>query len=87
MVQQGHHGSVPKLSDKVKGLQTQSQECFSQDTSNSELHLSTPAVPLESGHKQPRMVTSYFLAGCYKLSAAGLNWMDGTVLQHYACLC
>ncbi|CAE7526752.1 TTC28 [Symbiodinium pilosum] len=30
------------------------------------------------------MVTSYFLAGCYKLSAAGLNWMDGTVLQHYA---
>ncbi|CAE7251499.1 TTC28 [Symbiodinium natans] len=27
---------------------------------------------------------SYFLAGCYKLRAAGLSWMGGSVLEHYA---
>jgi len=27
---------------------------------------------------------SYFLAGCYKLSAAGPRWMDGSVLEYYA---
>ncbi|CAE7396890.1 TTC28 [Symbiodinium sp. CCMP2456] len=29
---------------------------------------------------------SYFLGGCYKLSAAGFSWMDGSVLEYYASL-
>jgi len=29
---------------------------------------------------------SYFLGGCYKLSAAGFSWMDGSVLEFYASL-